>query len=133
MTDITPTHPDRDLLRRLFNRAMEAGPTTAAINRLLYCHMLDRITAGDLNIALEQFSDPGTVDAALAELDSLSDDERERLAKSVCPIWNDALSRSVVLMYRACRRLGYDAEGLNGEHLAILASILLCSDDTPDS
>jgi len=31
-------------------------------------------------------------------------------------------------MYRACRRLGYDADGLNGQHLALLASILLCTD-----
>jgi len=43
-------------------------------------------------------------------------------------MWNDALSRSIVLMYRACRRLGYDPDGLNGEHLALLASVLLCSE-----
>jgi hypothetical protein len=89
---------------------------------------LDRITDGNLNIALDAFANPGTVDAALAELETLDDDQRNELAARVCPMWNDALSRSIVLMYRACRRLGYDADGLNGEHLALLASILLCTE-----
>ena len=45
------------------------------------------------------------------ELEALSTDEREALAASVCPMWNDALSRAVILMWRACRRLGPTTTG----------------------
>ena len=31
-------------------------------------------------------------------------------------------------MFRACRRLGYDPDTLGGEHLALLASVLLCTE-----
>jgi hypothetical protein len=53
-------------------------------------------------------------------------DQRAELAAHVCPMWNDALSRAVILMVRACRRLGHDT--LGGGHLALLASVLLCTE-----
>ena len=43
-------------------------------------------------------------------------------------MWNHALSRAVSLMWRACRRLGDDPDGLGADHLALLASVLLCSE-----
>jgi hypothetical protein len=36
-----------------------------------------------------------------------------------------ALSRAVMHMWHACRRLGYDPEGLAGDHLALVASMFL--------
>ena len=115
-------------LQRLFDRAQDTGPANAALDRLVYCHLLNRVTAGDVNAALEVFGNPGAVDATITELEQLSTEEREGLAASVGPMWSHALSRAVILMWRACRRLGYDPEGLGGDHLALLASVLLCTE-----
>lgn len=112
-------------LQRLFDRAMEAGPTHAALDRLIYCHLLDRITSGNLEVALEEFAAPSTAEAALRELESLTDNEREELAQAVIPMWNAALSQAVIHMWSGCRRLGYDPEGLGGDHLAILGALFL--------
>ncbi len=122
---MTNEHPDHEQLAELFSRAASTEPAIAALDRLVYCHLLDRITDGNLNVAIAQFNDPGTIDAARAELEALSDTERDRLAAVVCPEWSEALSRAVELMFNACRRLGCDPDGLGGDHLALFASILL--------
>ena len=43
-------------------------------------------------------------------------------------MWNEAVSSAVEIMACACRRLGYDPAGLGGDHLALLASVLLCAE-----
>jgi hypothetical protein len=119
---------DNNLMRHLFDQATDTGPATAALDRLIYCHLLDRITGGNLAVAVDQFAKPGSVEAAAVELEQLDDNERKALAETVVPEWNEALSRAVVLMVRACRRLGYNPDGLGPDHLALLASVLLCAE-----
>ena len=125
MTSANPDDADREQMRRLFDRAMGAGPTIAALDRLVYCSLLDRITGHDLNVALEEFSNDGAGEAAIRELEALDEEQRADLVQTIIPMWNEALSRAVMHMWHACRRLGYDPEGLGGDHLALVASMFL--------
>jgi hypothetical protein len=45
-------------MRALFDRALETGPAKAAIHRLTYCVILDRLTNGDQQLAASMFADP---------------------------------------------------------------------------
>ena len=89
-----PKTDDTDLMRRLFDQAKDTGPAEAAIDRLIYCHLLERLTGGDMTVAMEQFADPGTAEAAMTELEALPDHERAHVAGRVSAMWNDALTRS---------------------------------------
>ena len=86
---------DTDLMRRLFDQAKDTGPAEAAIDRLIYCHLLERLTGGDMTVAMEQFADPGTAEAAMTEPEALPDHERAHVAGRVSAMWSDALTRSV--------------------------------------
>ena len=61
----------------------------------------------------------------MTELKALPEDERAQVADRVSLMWSDALTRSVKLMTRACRRLGYNPDELGADHLALLATVLL--------
>src|SRR5215208_1139146 len=111
MNDRPLTPEDEDQLQRLFDRAMDSGPTIAAIDRLVYCHLLDRITDGDLTLMLDTFNQDGTGQACMRELEALTPDERDDLAHTVMPMWNKALGRAVMHMWHACKNLGYDPDG----------------------
>jgi hypothetical protein len=118
-------HPDHDLMRDLFDQALDTGPAHAALDRLTYCWCVGRLTDGDTHLAQTVFSDDGTADAANQELDDLDDQGREELAEAVIPMWNTALSLAVNHLFRTCRRLGYDPEGLDPKHTALVASVFL--------
>jgi hypothetical protein len=125
---MTPDEIDqahRDELQRLFDRAMQAGPAMAALDRLIYCALGDRLTRHDRQTSMAVFADEGTVEAAIRELEQLTDEQRADLAQQVIPMWNEALSRAVLHMWHACRKLGYDPDGLGGDHLALVASVFL--------
>src|SRR5215211_1541594 len=117
------TPEDEDQLQRLYERAMDSGPTKAALTKLTYCHMLERLTDGDLKTALDVYADPGTVEAAQREMEALTEPELADLATRITPLWNQALGRAVMHMWHACRNLGYDPEGLGADHLALVASL----------
>jgi hypothetical protein len=117
-------------MRNLFDQAIETGPAKAAVDRLVYCCLLDRITGGDQQLANQIFSDDATGEAVAKELEQLDPGELRQLAAFVCPAFNAALSPAVGYMHRACRRLGYDPAGLGPDHIAILASVFLGPDFT---
>jgi hypothetical protein len=112
-------------MAELYNRAFETGPAHAAIDRLVYCHILNRITNGDLETALDVYAEPGTVQAAEQELEDLNDEERAELVVAVVPMWNMALSLAVKYLWHACRKLGYDPAGLGPDHVALVGSVFL--------
>jgi hypothetical protein len=114
----------------LFDEALETGPARAAIDRLVYCCVLDRLTNGDQQLAASMFADAGTAEAVVRELEELDDEDLRELAAYVCPAFNAALSLAVNHMYPACRQLGYDPTRLGPDHLALLASVFLGPDFT---
>lgn len=118
-------HPDRDAMRELFDQAIETGPAKAAIDRLVYCALLGRLTGGDVKVALDAYADPGTVEAAIREMEELDDQERAELAVTVVPMWNTALSLAVNHLWHACRNLGYAPDGLGPDHVALVAAVFL--------
>jgi hypothetical protein len=121
---------EHEQMCNLFDKALETGPAKTAIDRLVYCCVLNRLTNGDTELACSVFADPGTTKAALTELEALNDTERAEIAAFVCPTFNAALSLAVGYMHRACRQLGYDPAGLRPEHIALLASVFLGPDFT---
>ena len=124
------TPEDADQMRHLFDQATNTGPATAAIDRLVYCTLLDRLTNGNLDLALSTFAEPGTHQAALRELEELNDDERTELAGAAGPMWNQALSLAIRYLWHVCRTLGYNPEGLGPDHVALVASMFLGPDFT---
>jgi hypothetical protein len=122
---MTDQRSDHDAMRALFDQAIETGPARAAIDRLVYCCVLDRLTNGDQQLAATMFAEPGTAEAAVRELEGLDDTDLRELAAFVCPTFNAALSLAVVYMHKACKQLGYDPAGLGPDHIAILASVFL--------
>jgi hypothetical protein len=116
---------EHDQMRDLFNRAMDTGPAIAALDRLVYCYIVDRLTNGDTITALDVFADDGTSEAATRELDALDDQGRADLAAKVIPLWNTALSLAVLHLWHTCRRLGFDPESLDPKHIALVASVFL--------
>jgi hypothetical protein len=121
---------ERQQMRALFDEALETGPAKAAVDRLVYCCVLTRLTSGDTQLACTMFADPGTAEAAIRELEALDDHGVAELAAFVCPTFNAALSLAVNYMHKACRQLGYDPAGLGPDHIAILASVFLGPDFT---
>jgi hypothetical protein len=124
------TDDDHEQQRALFDRALKSGPALAALDRLVYCCVLDRLTSGDQHLAASMFADPGTAEAAMRELKALDDRGQAELAMSVVPMFSAALSLAVGYMHKACRQLGYDPDGLGADHIAILASVFLGPDFT---
>jgi hypothetical protein len=123
--------PDRDAMRDLFERAKASQPALCALDRLVYCHMLNRITDGNLTVALDQFADEGTVAAALAELEQLSEDEQAELIAEIAPVWNQSLSFVVIQLWRTCRQLGFDPAGINADYVALFASLFIAGKIEP--
>ncbi len=121
---------DHDQMEELFNEAMVSGPAHAAIDRLVYVHILNRLAGGDVETALAVFADPGTVRAAEQELEDLDDTERAELVVAVVPMWNMALSLAVKHLWHACRKLGYNPEGLGPDYVALVASVFLGAEFT---
>lgn len=119
------TDDDTERMSALFDRAMDTGPANAALDRLIYCHLLDRMTDGNVELAMEEFGNPGTREAARREMQSLSRDDLEELGRTVTPMWCEALSHAVKVMWHACRRLGYDPDGLGPDHIALLGALFL--------
>jgi hypothetical protein len=126
------TPEDEDQLQRLYDRAMDSGPTKAALTKLTYCYMLDRITSGNLELALDTYADDGTAEAAMREMEALTEEEQADLAATIAPTWNQALGRAVLHLWHACRTLGYDPEGLGGDHLALVGSMFVGGFKVPD-
>ena len=124
------TDDERDQMRHLFDQATNTGPATAAIDRLIYCTLLDRLTNGNLDLALSTFAEPGTHQAALRELEELNDDERTELVGNVVPMWNEALSLAIRYLWHVSRTLGYNPEGLDPKHVALVGTMFLGADFT---
>jgi len=66
-------------MARLFDEAMKTPPADSAFARLVYVHLLERLTNGDLNAAMGMFGDPGTRTAATKELHSMDRAQLEKL------------------------------------------------------
>jgi hypothetical protein len=114
-----------DRMRELFEQALATGPASAAITRLVYCHLVTRLTNGDTDLARSIFTDPATADAANQELEDLDDEQRAELMATVVPMFNAAQSLAVNHLWSACRQLGYDPTTIDPKHTALLASVFL--------
>jgi len=126
------TPEDEEQLQRLYDRAMDSSPTKAALTKLVYCYMLERLTNGDLKTALDVYADAGTAEAAEREMEALTEPELADIAARITPLWSQALGRAVMHMWHACRTLGFDPDGLGGDHLALVGSMFVGGFKAPD-
>jgi hypothetical protein len=117
-----------DRMQHLYNQAMETGPARAALDRLVYCHLLTRLTNGDTETAVSVFTDPGAAEAANRELEGLDDTGRAELAATIVPTFHTALCLAINYLWRACTQLGYDPTTIDAKHVALLASVFLGPD-----
>ncbi len=68
---------------------------------------------------------PGTQQAARAEFDALTDDERQQLLATVVPDAFGPLAEAIKRMTHACRVLGFDPDSLDPNHVALTAAALI--------
>ena len=119
------THQHHDGMEALFDEAIETNVALAIIDRLMYAWLTNRMTGGELKVGLEVFEKQGTREAAKAELDSLSDDDRGELGALVVPWVNNALSEAVLRLCHVARKLGFDPKTLDPKHVALIGAMLI--------
>jgi hypothetical protein len=127
---VTDEHPDHDKMQHLFDKAIETDVAHHLIDRLALAWLVDRMTDGNLNVALDAFGDPGTRDAARAEYESLDDQERAELLAAIGPDVNEFTSDAIKRLWHSCRILGFDPETLDPKHVMLVAATLI-GDATP--
>jgi hypothetical protein len=69
-----------DRMRDLYDQALETNIARAVIDRLVYCHIVTRLTNGDDKLAISMFTDPGIAEAANREIEDLDDKGQAELA-----------------------------------------------------
>jgi hypothetical protein len=121
----TPDAMSEDKMEDLFDRAVETDVARRLLDRLALAWLVDRMTSGKLNVALDAIDDPGTRAAAQAEFACLNDQQRAALLAAVVPDMNESISTAVRHLWHVSRVLNVDPEGLDPDHVALVAAIKL--------
>jgi hypothetical protein len=117
--------PDHPRMAELYDQAIDTDIAKQMVGRLAHCHIVNRLTNGDLNVAIDVMGDPGTDAAAQTEFDALNDQEREDLAALVRRDLTVAISGAILRLWHACRLLNHDPEGLDPRYVVLVASTLI--------
>lgn len=119
---------DDDPCAALYEAALDTDVTELAAGWLIKAQLLLMVAGEDVDAAKAVVNEPAGRDAALAEFESLTDEERLALRQIVGAQWSHLVGAATRQMWHTAGVLGIDPTSLDPKYVALTAAGLISSE-----
>jgi hypothetical protein len=120
---------DEDQRAALYNAALETDVTELAVGWLGRAHLLLMVAGHDVDAAKSVVNKSAGFDAAAAEFQTLTDEEKIAFRQVLGAEWGQLVGLAVSRMWHTAGTLGIDPESLDPMYVAFTAAGLINSDE----